>query len=764
MPVAPPMDELADSSFNPAVLHHPVKTPATYVYGTDFGPSHEHHHHQHYHVHEHGSGYTYNKSGSVVPATAVAPMPTPAPVIPVSLPHLPAEPYQYRSPAHPHSPNTTGVPVTVPPVHSFAVARGPQWAAPPSSKAVADTSAQHAHLHGEAETSHRYAYKQPWTSYAHYPVTPTPQTQIHQESYFLPQIPSTRPAHTAASDEPRFLSCSHVNGRQRRCECGGELPVSSASVAPLPIAPAAPGPLPVDEMLVDEKRTGYHGYHTPLSAPFATPHPPALHSADAKPGNGYLPRANSYEPAVAPMYPHPDTPQYQQPYHERPDPQAAYLFAPIESVSLVQPVHPATTVSPAPAIAAHTPYQPPILPSLSAVIPVSVAPRAAPHGFATPPTGSPLVGREVHAISYVPFSTAHHVGQRGITNGSVVRDRNSAGYYRNALGSGSGSGSGEGEGTPTPPPIPTSSGYVMTDGRRYEGGKSVRFDRYPEERVDLRVDGLVNGSGHGSLRRNGSTSTANNSTPTPASTPRIELPFPLPYATSPTTVTPPQNDANGMQTFSGSNRGRNEIYANGRKEARRSRSGSAGRSRMPSLIHSSTGSSGTSSGSGLTPITSTPASSENSPSHKRYICSTCGKRFSRPSSLKTHTHSHTGERPYVCGGEDGGGEGCGRRFSVLSNLRRHMRGCRGRVDEKSNGSNGSVVGKKRRRSSDEVESSEDERKKRSGVKVGSVGYGSHSEDDREMESGEDADGEGSPDDGDGVAVEPVGAKSVGVRG
>ncbi|KAF9995572.1 hypothetical protein BGZ79_010743 [Entomortierella chlamydospora] len=58
--------------------------------------------------------------------------------------------------------------------------------------------------------------------------------------------------------------------------------------------------------------------------------------------------------------------------------------------------------------------------------------------------------------------------------------------------------------------------------------------------------------------------------------------------------------------------------------------------------------------------TSTPSS--------RYQCQYCQKRFSRPSSLRIHTYSHTGERPFKCSEE-----GCGRQFSVQSNMRRHLR-------------------------------------------------------------------------------------------
>ncbi|KAL9537473.1 hypothetical protein MBANPS3_011746 [Mucor bainieri] len=55
-------------------------------------------------------------------------------------------------------------------------------------------------------------------------------------------------------------------------------------------------------------------------------------------------------------------------------------------------------------------------------------------------------------------------------------------------------------------------------------------------------------------------------------------------------------------------------------------------------------------------------------SANRYKCNECFKTFSRPSSLRIHILSHTGEKPHVCPHPD-----CGRRFSVQSNMRRHLK-------------------------------------------------------------------------------------------
>lgn len=64
----------------------------------------------------------------------------------------------------------------------------------------------------------------------------------------------------------------------------------------------------------------------------------------------------------------------------------------------------------------------------------------------------------------------------------------------------------------------------------------------------------------------------------------------------------------------------------------------------------------------------TDTNNSKSSGEGRYVCPYCQKKFSRPSSLRIHTYSHTGEKPFVCTEP-----GCGRHFSVQSNMRRHLR-------------------------------------------------------------------------------------------
>ncbi|KAF9461442.1 hypothetical protein BDZ94DRAFT_1221397, partial [Collybia nuda] len=55
-------------------------------------------------------------------------------------------------------------------------------------------------------------------------------------------------------------------------------------------------------------------------------------------------------------------------------------------------------------------------------------------------------------------------------------------------------------------------------------------------------------------------------------------------------------------------------------------------------------------------------------SGKKHVCSTCFKRFNRPSSLRIHVNTHTGATPFRCPWPN-----CGREFNVNSNMRRHYR-------------------------------------------------------------------------------------------
>uniref|UniRef100_A0A0W0G978 C2H2-type domain-containing protein n=1 Tax=Moniliophthora roreri TaxID=221103 RepID=A0A0W0G978_MONRR len=81
---------------------------------------------------------------------------------------------------------------------------------------------------------------------------------------------------------------------------------------------------------------------------------------------------------------------------------------------------------------------------------------------------------------------------------------------------------------------------------------------------------------------------------------------------------------------------------------------------------------------------------------KKHICTTCHKRFNRPSSLRIHMNTHTGATPFRCPYPN-----CGREFNVNSNMRRHYRNhsnpATGKDDPSSSSSNSSAPRRRQRR-------------------------------------------------------------------
>ncbi|AGO11734.1 AaceriADL040Wp [[Ashbya] aceris (nom. inval.)] len=84
------------------------------------------------------------------------------------------------------------------------------------------------------------------------------------------------------------------------------------------------------------------------------------------------------------------------------------------------------------------------------------------------------------------------------------------------------------------------------------------------------------------------------------------------------------------------------------------------------------------------PVLPVPRPAASSRYDMNKICPVCGRRCTRPSTLKTHMLIHTGELPFQCSWP-----GCSKRFNVRSNMNRHVNSHKRRLMKENKKKSGS---------------------------------------------------------------------------